>query len=194
MRMWVRSLASVGELRISVAVSCGVGGWHGSDLALLWLWCRLAAAAPIRFLAWEPPYAMGMALKRQKQTNKQKLPCSLTTGRRSRGWSRKTLAPSCHIHNYIYLQSNYLWKQPKYKIFYTTKYVKKRQKWDRQEDNDAVQCRTVQWQSPLQEQGVQAPHQQPQFTDVLQQEDKPPESWALKTSGAYVQGPEKLKQ
>ena len=28
-----------------------------------WLWCRLAAAAPIRPLAWEPPYAKGAALK-----------------------------------------------------------------------------------------------------------------------------------
>ena len=29
---------------------------------LLWLWCRLAAQ--IRPLAWEPPYAAGVALKR----------------------------------------------------------------------------------------------------------------------------------
>ena len=36
------------------------------DLALLWLWCRLAAEAPIRPLALEPLYAMGVALKRQK--------------------------------------------------------------------------------------------------------------------------------
>ena len=33
---------------------------------LLWLWCRPAAVAPIQPLAWEPPYASGMALKRQK--------------------------------------------------------------------------------------------------------------------------------
>ena len=48
-----------------VAVSCGVGGRHGSDLLLLWLWCRLAAAALIRPLAWELPYAVGVALKRK---------------------------------------------------------------------------------------------------------------------------------
>ena len=36
------------------------------DPALLWLWCRLAAAAPIGPLAWEPPYAEGMALKSKK--------------------------------------------------------------------------------------------------------------------------------
>ena len=33
---------------------------------LLWLWCRLAAAAPILPLAWEPPYATGVALKKKK--------------------------------------------------------------------------------------------------------------------------------
>ena len=32
---------------------------------LLWLWYRPAATAPIRPLAWEPPYAAGMPLKRQ---------------------------------------------------------------------------------------------------------------------------------
>ena len=32
-------------------------------------WCRLAAAAPISLLAWEPPYAAGVALKKKK-TNK----------------------------------------------------------------------------------------------------------------------------
>ena len=49
-----------------VAVSCGVGYRCSSDLALLRLWSRPAATAPIRPLAWEPPYAMGVALKRQK--------------------------------------------------------------------------------------------------------------------------------
>ena len=39
--------------------SCGVGRRHGSDPALLWLWRRPAATAPIRHLAWEPPYAAG---------------------------------------------------------------------------------------------------------------------------------------
>ena len=36
------------------------------DLVLLWLWCRLAATAPNGPQAWEPPYALGAALKRQK--------------------------------------------------------------------------------------------------------------------------------
>ena len=52
MTMWVRSLASLSGLRIWHATSCGVGCKSCSDLVLLWLWCRLAAAAPIRLLAW----------------------------------------------------------------------------------------------------------------------------------------------
>ena len=56
-------------------MSCGEGHIRGSDPELLWLWCRLVATAPIRPLAWEPPYAVGAALektKTNKQTNKQK--------------------------------------------------------------------------------------------------------------------------
>ena len=46
-------------------MSWGVGHRHGSDQALLWLWHRPAATAPIQPLAWEPPYAAGEALKTQ---------------------------------------------------------------------------------------------------------------------------------
>ena len=54
-----------------IAMSCGVGQRRGSDLALLWLWCRPTATAPIQPLVWEPPYAAGVALKKSK--NKQKI-------------------------------------------------------------------------------------------------------------------------
>ena len=54
-----------------MAVSCGVGCRRSSDPALLWLWCRPAAAAPIPSLASELPYATGAALKNQKK-NKRK--------------------------------------------------------------------------------------------------------------------------
>ena len=47
----VRSLALVSGLRI---------------LVFWWLWHRPAATAPIRPLAWEPPYAGGAALKSKK--------------------------------------------------------------------------------------------------------------------------------
>ena len=46
-----------------VAVSCGVGPRCSSDPELLWLWHRLAAVALVRPLSWEPPYAVGVALK-----------------------------------------------------------------------------------------------------------------------------------
>ena len=51
-----------------IATSCGVGGRHGSYLVLLWLWCRPAAAALIRLLAWEPPYAVAAALEKAATT------------------------------------------------------------------------------------------------------------------------------
>ena len=39
---------------------------------LLWLWHRLATVALIRPLAWEPPYAVGMALKKKDKKRKNK--------------------------------------------------------------------------------------------------------------------------
>ena len=53
-------------------MSCGVGGRCGLDLVLLWLWHRLAAVAPIRPLALEPPHAAGAALKRFFKKKKKK--------------------------------------------------------------------------------------------------------------------------
>ena len=71
MKLQVRSLVSLNGLRI----------WHCHELwcrlqtqlgsLLLWLWCKPAAAAPIRPLAWEPPYAVGAALEKTKDKNKQ---------------------------------------------------------------------------------------------------------------------------
>ena len=48
-------------------MSYGVGHRRSLDPALLGLWSRKAATAPIGPLAWEPPYAVGAALKRQKK-------------------------------------------------------------------------------------------------------------------------------
>ena len=52
-------------------MSFGVGHRLSSVLVLLWLWYRLVATALIRPLTWEPPYASGMALKRQKTKKKK---------------------------------------------------------------------------------------------------------------------------
>ena len=50
-RLWVCSLAL---LRVK-------------DPVLPWLWYRLAATAVIGPLAWEPPYAVGVALEKTKK-------------------------------------------------------------------------------------------------------------------------------
>ena len=50
-----------------VAMSCSIGRRHGTDPSLLWLWCRPAATALIQPLDWDPPYASGTALKRQRK-------------------------------------------------------------------------------------------------------------------------------
>jgi len=53
-------------------VNCGVGCRCGLDPELLWLWHRLVATAQIRPLAWEPPYAVGVALEKTKRQKKKK--------------------------------------------------------------------------------------------------------------------------
>ena len=53
-------------------MSYDVGHRRGLDLALLWLWCRLPGVGPIRPLAWEPPYALDVALKTKKAKKKKK--------------------------------------------------------------------------------------------------------------------------
>ena len=53
-------------------MGCGVGHRYSLDPTLLWLWCRPAAVAPIGPLAWEPPYTVGVAPKRNKTKKKEK--------------------------------------------------------------------------------------------------------------------------
>ena len=53
-------------------MSCGVGHRRSSDLVLLCLWCRPAAVPLIGPLTWEPPCAVGAALKRKKEKKKKK--------------------------------------------------------------------------------------------------------------------------
>ena len=59
-------------LRTSIAASCGVDHRHGLDLALLWLWFKPASTALIRPLAWELPFAAGVALKKTILKKKKK--------------------------------------------------------------------------------------------------------------------------
>ena len=60
---WIPGLTQWG---FGIAKSCGIGHRCVSDPVLLWLWCWPAATALIVPLAWEPPYAMGVAFKRPK--------------------------------------------------------------------------------------------------------------------------------
>ena len=48
-------------------MSYGVVHRRGLDSKLLWLWCRPAPVALILPLAWEIPYATGVALKKGKK-------------------------------------------------------------------------------------------------------------------------------
>jgi len=54
-------------------VSRGACCRRSSDPALLWLWLWPAATALIGPLAWEPPYAAGVALEKAKRQKKKEL-------------------------------------------------------------------------------------------------------------------------
>ena len=63
-------------------MSGGIGHRCGLDPELLWLWRRLAVTAPIGPLAWDSPYAAGVALEKtnktkQKKDKKQILNCGI---------------------------------------------------------------------------------------------------------------------
>ena len=67
MKWQVESLASLDGLRIWCCHELWYSHRHGSDPALLCLWCRPAAVALIGPLAWESPYAVGAALKKKEE-------------------------------------------------------------------------------------------------------------------------------
>ena len=83
MRMQVRYLALLSGLRIQRC--CELWFRWGSDPTLLWLWCGLAAAAPIRPLAWELPYAAGVALEHKTAKNPN-IQNKRTSNKRSEDW------------------------------------------------------------------------------------------------------------
>ena len=79
-------------------MSCGVGRRHGSEPALLWLWCRLVATAPTQPLAWEPPYAEGAAQEIATTTTT----ITTTTKQKKRQKKKKKKSSEnrvVHLHN-----------------------------------------------------------------------------------------------
>ena len=71
LRRQVRSLALLSGLRIRYCMNCDVGLRRGSDKVSQLLWYRPEASALIHPQAWEPPYAVGEALKRWKKKVKK---------------------------------------------------------------------------------------------------------------------------
>ena len=66
----VRSLPLLSGLRIWRCHELWCRSQMRLDPALLWLWHRPVATAPIRPLAWEPPYASGAAQEKAKRQKK----------------------------------------------------------------------------------------------------------------------------
>ena len=75
MRMRVQSLVSLSGLRIwrCHELWCRSQTWLGSWVVVAV--AVMAAPDPIGLLAWEPLYAMGATLKRQKDKKKKKKNC-----------------------------------------------------------------------------------------------------------------------
>ena len=55
----------------SIAMSCGGGCTCGLGPMSLWLWCRPVAATLTQALTWELPHAVGAALKKKREREKE---------------------------------------------------------------------------------------------------------------------------
>ena len=78
MRIQFQSLASLNGSRIRHCRELWCRSQTWLDLALLLLWCRLAAAIPIQPLAWELPYAMSTVIKSKKEKVLESMDLALT--------------------------------------------------------------------------------------------------------------------
>ena len=83
-----------------MAVNFSLGFRYGLDLVLLWLWHRPASTALIQLLAWELPYATGVAPKKKKKNRNPRQNSRLTesvTGQEAREYALTT-SPSGDGH------------------------------------------------------------------------------------------------
>uniref|UniRef100_A0A8D1SH77 Sulfotransferase n=1 Tax=Sus scrofa TaxID=9823 RepID=A0A8D1SH77_PIG len=103
MRLRVWSLPLLSGLMIRRCRElCGVGCRRGSDPALLWLWHRPVATAPIGPLAWEPPYAAGAAQEigttsKDKKKKKKKKKPRFQTAASEQGSSPSSVVPTLQV-------------------------------------------------------------------------------------------------
>ena len=81
-------------------MSCGIGRRRSSDPTLWWLWRGPEATAPIRPLAWEPPYAAGAAQEMAKKRQPKKKNYF------------KEMAQATIKKNYVYKIYIYIWPRP----------------------------------------------------------------------------------
>ena len=83
-------------------MSCGVDHKRGSDLALLWFWRRLAAAAPVRPLAWEPPYVAGEAQEMARRQKKSTWPPNVLFTCYEVKWKLQTLESEVKLWSFFF--------------------------------------------------------------------------------------------
>ena len=79
-------------------MSCGIGCRRGADTSLLWLWWRLSATAPIGPLAWEPPYAAGVAQEMAKRQKKKTTVLHLKSEKHNEIYNKIPFMYIKHIH------------------------------------------------------------------------------------------------
>ena len=91
-------------------MSCGEGCRCSSDPILLWLWCRLAAVAPIQPLSLELPYVPGVALKSKKKKKKERENQGMPTTKYGMMGGRKSECFPCSDEETLILWSTDLLK------------------------------------------------------------------------------------
>ena len=88
-------------------MSCGVGCIHISDLMLLWLLPRLAAAAPIQSLTWKLPCASGVSVESKRKKRNKDSHCT----------KKKKLHPDRHLEvNNVTLNNQMITEEVKEEI------------------------------------------------------------------------------
>ena len=73
-----------------------------------WLWSRLTAEAQIRLLAWELPYATGVALKSRKKKKKKRITRHIKKEKEEKWWWGGTKRKKTNKQNAIHLLHRFI--------------------------------------------------------------------------------------